>query len=63
MEVKQEFDEIVSVRDGSGRKFCETKWPCYPENLSVLLRTVAFISLNQHLCLLSMLNMDFIPLE
>ena len=29
MEVKQEFDEIVSVRDGSGRKFCETKWPCY----------------------------------
>ena len=37
-----------SVKDGSGRKFCETKWRWYPENLSVLLRTVAFSYLNLH---------------
>lgn len=48
-----------SVKDGSGRKFCETKWRWYPENLSVLLRTVAFSHLNLYWCFLSMPNTDF----
>ena len=63
MEVKQEFRWDSQRQRWEWKKVFETKWSCYPENLSVLLRTVAFLYLNQHLCLLSMLNIDFSPLE